>query len=80
MADIQKTSQGLRDVLFEQIEKLRKSECDVGEARAVAVLAAQIINTVHMEIAVAMLRRDYPADTKLICPPPLQLDAKAVAK
>lgn len=78
MTEIEHTSKGLRDVLFDTISRLRKGECKVDEARATAALAGQIVNTVHMEIAVANLRRDYPSDTKLICPPPLKLDGKGV--
>jgi hypothetical protein len=77
MTDIDRTSKGLRDMLFDTIEQLRTGKCEIGKARAIAAVAGQIVNTVHMEIAVANLRRDYPADTKLICPPPLQLDAKS---
>lgn len=76
MSEIERTSTGLRDLLFDQIERLRSGKCEVGEARAVAALAGQIVNTVHMEIAVASLRRDYPADMKLIIPPPLKLESK----
>lgn len=74
----ERTSKGLRDLLFDTITKLRDGKCEVSEARAIAALAGQIVNTVNMEIAVAQLRRDYPADTKLICPPPLKLDAKGI--
>lgn len=70
---VEQTSRGLRAVLFDQIDKLRSGKCGVDEASAVAKLAGQIVNTVMMEIKVAQLRRDYPSDTKLVVPPPLQL-------
>lgn len=69
-----RTSEGLRDRLFDEIDRLRTGDADVAEARAVAALASQIINTVHMEIEVAKLRRDYPSDTKLVLPAPLKLE------
>lgn len=71
---IERTSEGLRGLLFDEIDRLRSGKSTVGEARAIAALASQVVNTVHMEIAVAQLRRDYPADMKLIIPPPLKLD------
>jgi hypothetical protein len=73
---VERNSEGLRALLFDQIEKLLSGEGDIGEARAVASLAGQIVNTIHVEIAIAQLRRDYPADMKLIVPQPLKLDGK----
>lgn len=74
VSNTEPTSEGLRKLLFSEIDRLRRGKSTVGEARAIAALASQIVNTVHMEIAVAQLRRDYPADMKLIVPPPLQLN------
>ena len=78
MADsVERSSSGLRDLLFDTIDRLRTGKVTVGEARAIAALAGQVVNTVHMEIAIANLRRDYPADTKLLVPPPLVLNGKS---
>lgn len=71
---VERTSEGLRNMLFDEIDRLRSGKGTVGEARAIAALASQVVNTVHMEIAVAQLRRDYPADMKLVIPPPLKLN------
>ena len=78
MADsVERSSSGLRDLLFDTIDRLRTGKATVGEARAIAALAGQVVNTVHMEIAIANLRRDYPADTKLLVPAPLVLNGKS---
>lgn len=76
MTEIARNSAGLREALFEQIEKIRSGKGDVAEARTVATLASAICATVKMEIDVAKLRTDYPADTKLVIPAALRLDSK----
>lgn len=76
---VERNSEGLRGLLFDQIEKLLSGEGNVAEAKAVAILAAQIVNTVHMEIAIAELRRDYPADMKLAVPQPLSTKGKSAS-
>ena len=73
---IERNTSGIRDVLFDQIDRLRNGDCDVGEAKAVAALVGQIIASVNMDIAVAKLRADYPGDTKLDLPSPLKLEKK----
>lgn len=70
---IERTSAGLRDALFDAIEKLRQGDIEAQDAKALAQLANQICNTVSLEIEVAKLRMEYPADTKLIVPSPLSL-------
>lgn len=47
---IARTSKGLRDVLFEEIDSLRSGDGDPSRALAVANLAKQIINTVKVEL------------------------------
>lgn len=70
---IQRTSAGLRDSLFDAIEKVRDGDLDADQAKAIGGLAQQICNTVSLEIDVAKLRTQYPADAKLVVPSPLQL-------
>lgn len=60
-------------MLFESIEMLRKGDIEANDGKAIAALAREICNTVSLEIEVAKLRTQYPADTKLIVPSPLQL-------
>lgn len=46
----QRTSQALRDALFDELEELRSGNGDTGRALAVANLAKQIINIAKVEI------------------------------
>lgn len=70
---IERTSAGLRDALFDAIEKVRDGDMSCEDAVAIAKTAQQICSTVQLEIQVAKLRTEYPADAKLIIPSPLQL-------
>ncbi len=70
---IVRTSAGLRDALFDAIEKVRDGEMAHEDAKAISGLASQICNSVSLEIEVAKLRTEYPADAKLIIPSPLPL-------
>ena len=47
---LKRSSQALRDVLFEEIEQLRGPEADPSRAMAVANLAKQIINVAKVEL------------------------------
>lgn len=69
----ERTSAGLRDILFNTIDQLRRGEIEAQDAKAVAALANQICATVSLEIEVAKLRTEYPADTKLLLPAALPL-------
>lgn len=72
-APIQRTSAGLRDALFDTIERVRSGDMMAEDAKAIAGLSQQICNTVSLEIAVAKLRTEYPADAKLMVPSALPL-------
>lgn len=45
-----RTAQGLRDILFDEIEELQSGRGDPQKALAVAGLAKQIVNTVKVEM------------------------------
>lgn len=45
-----RSSSGLRDVLFDEIDSLRNGESNPARATALAKLSVQIINSVTMEI------------------------------
>ena len=45
-----RTSQGLRDLLFDEMEELRSGSADPRRSLAVANLARQIVNTVRVEL------------------------------
>ena len=47
---LSRTSQSLRDVLFEEIEELRNGDGDPSKAMAVANLAKQVINVAKVEL------------------------------
>jgi len=70
---IERTSAGLRDALFTSMEQLRAGDIEAQDAKAIAAPARQIVNTVHLEVEVQMMRRQSPADTMMLMPTPLQL-------
>jgi hypothetical protein len=45
-----RTTQGLRDILFDEIEELRSGDGDPTKSMAVANLAKQIVNTAKVEL------------------------------
>jgi hypothetical protein len=50
MSKAARTSQGLRDILFDEIDELRGGDGDPTKSLAVANLAKQIINTAKVEL------------------------------
>lgn len=52
LAKTQRTSAGLRDALFDELDSLRSNQSDPKRAMAVAKLAQQIVNTVDIELRV----------------------------
>ena len=50
MAKAKRTTHGLRDILFDELEELRSGEGDPSKAMAVANLARQIIGVANLEI------------------------------
>lgn len=51
-APVVRTSAGLRDALFDALDGLRNGTTNAAAANAVAKLADQVVQTVHMELAV----------------------------
>jgi hypothetical protein len=70
---IDRTSGGLRDALFDALERLRDGDMEAGDAKAFAALAREIVGTVNLEIEVQKLRLEYPGDAKVMVPSPLPL-------
>lgn len=70
---ITRTSAGLRDALFDAIEKVKTGDITAGDAQAIALLSSSICKTVQLEIEIAKLRTQYPSDSKLTIPAPLTL-------
>lgn len=50
MRKTKRTSAGLRDILFDELEELRSGDGDPSRAMAVANLAKQIINVAKIEL------------------------------
>ena len=59
----ERTSRGLRDALFEELDGLRNGEIEPLRASAVAKLAVQIINTAMIEVH--LRRTDLSLDQHL---------------
>lgn len=57
-----RTSNGLRDMLFEEIDSLRNNTSNPSKARAMASLASQILQSVKIEIEM----HRYVTDNKLL--------------
>lgn len=64
MPNVVRTSAGLRDALFDEIDRIRSGETDAKKANAVARLAGEIVNTVTMEITVQKHLASLPKDGK----------------
>jgi hypothetical protein len=47
---VTRTSQGLRDILFDEIEELKTGKGDTQKSMAIANLAKQIVNTAKVEL------------------------------
>lgn len=64
-APVIRTSAGLRDALFDTLDGLRNGATSAATANAVAKIADQVVQTVHMELAIqkhASVRKvDAPA-------------------
>lgn len=71
-----RTSAGLRDALFDELDGLRSGTSNPAKANAVAKLAGQVVDTVKMELDIqrhmAKLGKDAPAAS---LPKPVQLSA-----
>lgn len=74
---VQRTSAGLRDALFDELDLLRSGTSNPSRANAVAKLADQVINTVTMELEVQRHINRMPLDSKPVMglPTPIALGA-----
>jgi hypothetical protein len=52
MPRVHRSSAGLREALFDEIDRIRNGETDAKKANAVARLAGEVVNTVHLEMEV----------------------------
>ncbi len=72
---VQRTSLGLRDTLFDEIDALRNGESTPQRAAALSKLAVQIINTVTMEIDFQRHVISNPSAVNGVSTIPLKLSA-----
>lgn len=56
-----RTTRGLRDLLFDEIDELRTGHGDPDKSMAVANLAKQIVNTAKVEIDFQRVLQDHAA-------------------
>lgn len=69
-----RTSAGLRDALFDELDGLRNNTSNPAKANAVAKLAGQVIDTVKMELDVQRHMAKLPKDSAPSqLPPPVSL-------
>lgn len=77
--DIVRSSAGLRDAIFDEIDAIRRGESNPTRANAVAKLAAGIVETVRMEIEVQKFARSSDGgkapEVRNVLGSPLQLSA-----
>lgn len=61
---VERTSAGLREALFDELDGLRSGETNATQANATAKIAGTIVDTVNMEMAALKLMQRTPkADT-----------------
>lgn len=61
MPQVQRTSAGLRDAIFDELDALRNSRSNPTRANAVAKLVGSVVETVRMEVEVQRhLRQSQP--------------------
>lgn len=75
MPAVTRTSAGLRDALFDELDRMRSGETSASSANALARLSDQICNTIRMEIEVHKHLGRLPADRQaaIEMPEPLAL-------
>lgn len=60
MAPVVRTSAGLRDALFDELDRLRNGETNAARANAVARLSDQVCSTVQLELDVQRYMQKLP--------------------
>jgi hypothetical protein len=65
LGDVNRTSAGLRDAIFDEIDAIRNGTGNPTRANAVAKLATTIVETVRMELEVQRFAHSSAAKTAL---------------
>lgn len=77
LKNVKRTSQGLRDALFDELDALRNGESTPQRAAATSKLAVQIINSANMEIEFQKYVRSNPTEKKNLLGAPIALGSAA---
>lgn len=76
-APVVRTSAGLRDSLFDELDALRRGESNPAKANAVAKIADQVVATVKMELDVQKhMAKHSPTAKPAELPAPVALGTK----
>ncbi len=78
MPPVSRTSAGLRDAIFDELDALRNGDSNPTRANAVAKLSSSVVDTIRMELEVQRHARamgDSPAATMSPLGQPLTLGA-----
>lgn len=73
MPAVMRTSAGLREALFDELDNLRNGKTNPANANATSKLAGVIVDTVNMEIEVHKVLAKTPANTAQSALPTLTL-------
>lgn len=73
--NVVRTSSGLRDALFDELDNLRNGNSNPHQARAVASIASQVISSVRMEINYRTFLNEQEATMDTVNKP-IQLGSK----
>lgn len=79
MPPVIRTSAGLRDALFDELDRMRTGGTNATNANAIARLAGEIVNTVQMELEVQKQLSRIPGDAKPDVPRSLPLGASSAS-
>ena len=75
-----RTSAGLRDVLFDELDRMRNGRTNATNANAISRLAGEIANTIQMELEVhrelSRIPGDHPAGEQPRLPQSIELGAR----
>lgn len=64
----QRSSAGLRDALFDTIERVRAGTMQAEDAKAIVGVSREICETVRLEVEVAKFHRDAPERANEVAP------------
>jgi hypothetical protein len=69
--NVARTSEGMRELLFGQMDRLRKGETTPAECKSIIGLCDQIVKTVHMDLELAKFCAHFPEERDQVPSPAL---------